>query len=261
MRNNNTKDEDCLPFLKQLLKFEKDRIDKYYNLTENPSFYEEINEEFGIFPHKKLYPMYFYGSISSPKNKYIFIGINPSYTGDIEEKETIEIEKSDYFDWLSNAFLNWKENYNGVLFSYLKKIALFLNGIDEINDKNIIDYDWLHKNVINLELVPYHSGRADGLSINNPEKYSRTYFEILRKIIEYIRPQRPIIIFGFSIIETLEMLKQRGLVDDIEIDKKPKDQDFYAGKFFGYAFICLKFRFGHESLYQIKPLYNIENKK
>jgi hypothetical protein len=47
----------------------------------NPNFskalHSKINADFGIFATMAAYPVYFTGDITHPKNKIIFMGINP----------------------------------------------------------------------------------------------------------------------------------------------------------------------------------------
>lgn len=237
------KNSDFLILLKDILKWEKKRVDK--NFIKN-SYFEDINSRFGIFPKTKLYPMYFYGDIENPKDKYVFMGINPSYTGKMEKQEYKDekISFNNYYDFLNNAFLKWKKKryYNDKLFNYLKRnISLYLNERYNI-DKKDINYEWLQKNVVNLEFLPYHSKSANGLVINDINDYFETYFVVLEKFIKYLNPQKEIVIFGFpKIIELLKLDKNK----KIEFHKNGK---IYQGKLFGYDFIGLNFRFSGEHL-------------
>ena len=237
------KNSDFLTLLEDVLKWEKERVD---NSFAKNSYYEEINDRFGIFPKTKLYPMYFYGNIKNPKDKYIFIGINPSYTGKMEDQE-YEDEKAsfnNYYDFLNNAFLKWKKKryYNNKLFNYLKRnISLYLSEKYSIN-RNNIDYEWLQENVINLEFLPYHSKSANGLIINNIDDYFETYFVILEKFIKYLNPKKEIVVFGFP--KTIELLK----LDKNKKIEFHKNGNIYRGKLFGYNFIGLNFRFSGEHL-------------
>lgn len=234
---------DFLTFIKNVLKWEKERVDDYFV---KDSYYEDINDKFGIFPKTKLYPMYFYGDIENPKDKYVFIGINPSY-----DKRTCDEEYRDeegafdnYYNFLRNAFLKWKEKryYDNKLFSYLNKnVSLCLEKGFNV-DRKQINYDWLHDNVINLEFLPYHSKKADGLVINNLNDYFETNFKVLERFIKYLNPDKKIVIFGFpKIIELLELKDNK----KIEFDKKG---DIYQGKIFGYDFVGVNFRFAGKSL-------------
>ena len=245
------KNSEFLVFIKNILKWEKERVDNYFT---KDSYYEDINEKFGIFPKTKLYPMYFYGDIENPKDKYIFIGINPSYdkrTCDEEYKDE-KGSMDDYYNFLKSAFLKWKEEryYDNKLFSYLNRnISLCLEKGFNV-DRKKISYDWLQNNVINLEFLPYHSKKADGLVLNNLDDYFETNFKVLERFIKYLNPDKKIVIFGFpKIIELLELDKK----NRIEFNK---EGSVYIGKLFGYPFVGVGFRSSGEDLEKIKNQYD-----
>ena len=81
---------------------------------------------------------------------------------------------------------------------YYANVAGFLKRYKDIKK---IDWDWLQDNLINLELIPYHSVGAGGIQINDLEHYRRRYFLPLLKILDYIQPARLIFINGFSSFE------------------------------------------------------------
>jgi hypothetical protein len=226
-----------------VLKWEKERVDK--NFTKG-SYFEDINDKFGIFPKTKLYPMYFYGNIENPKNKYVFVGINPSYTGGLEENEYLEEKESvaKYYHFLKNAFIWWNIKLDHKFLPYFNKISLYLSETENIKREEI-SYKWLQENVINLELIPYHSKSADGLLVNNIEEYYQTYFELFRKAIKHINPNKKIVFFGSSSFENI-FVDNNIFNKDIIIEK---NNSIYSGKIFGkYDFIVLPFRFSKNIL-------------
>lgn len=185
--------KEGLNFIKALLKYEQDRFDKHFI---KGSVYEDINQLFGIFPKEKQYPIYFTGEITEPKNKYLFIGINPGFN-DIkgQKDEQNFLEKAGIFEGDRQLFLYFKKFSHGSS-QYYSNIKGFLKRLYKIQET--INFDWFHKNLINLELVPYHSNNTAGLHINDTEFYRKFYFEALLKIIDHIDPQKPIFINGFS---------------------------------------------------------------
>lgn len=233
----------------KVLEWEKERVDKNFS---KDSYFEDINSKFGIFPNKPLYPMYFYGDIENSRNKYIFVGINPSYTGLLEEDEYLEEKESvaKYYHFLKNAFIWWSIKLNNKLLPYLNKASLYLSEVEKIK-RELIDYKWLQKNIINLELIPYHSKNADGLEINNLEEYYKTYFELFRRSIIYFNPRKKIVFFGTSNFKKI-FIDSDIFKKDISCDKTG---DIYFGKIFNkYSFVVIPFRFSQNHLKLVREL-------
>jgi len=231
-----------------VLKWEKERVDK--NFTKG-SYFEDINDKFGIFPKTKLYPMYFYGNIENPKNKYVFVGINPSYTGGLEEDECLEEKESvaKYYHFLKNAFTWWDIKLDHKFLPYFNKISLYLSETEKIKREEI-NYKWLQENVINLELIPYHSKSADGLIINNIEEYYQTYFELFRKAIKHINSKKPIVFLGKD--NFLNIFENDQFKKDIIIEKRGNT---LTGTILGtYKFFVLNFRFSQKDLKDLNKL-------
>ena len=233
---------DGLEFIKRLLVFEKKRIDENFCAG---SVFEEINENFGIFPSVPLYPVYFHGNIENPKDKIVFIGINPGYKKGVDDITHSEIS-GDFFKWENEGFLNFAKNFRRyltpnrnfereVLMPYFRNMASFLRKTGMVNDE-VIDYKWFHNNLLNLELIPYYSENSNGLRINDVKKYRETYFEILLKMLRYINPQKPIFIVGFPTFK--EYLKNEVFKDVMQFQE-------YAGVCLGkidkFDFIGLPF--------------------
>lgn len=184
-------DLNGLPFIQSLLEYEKERFDKSFF---KGSVFEEININFGIFPNANPYPLYFAGNIKEPKNKTIFIGINPGYSTEWNKKENEYMNERGIFEGYCNMFNFFKRERVGLL-PYFANIAGFLKRLKGVE---VINWDWFHDNFINLDLIPYHSCDASGLRINDVEKYRHREFEAILKILEYIDPKEPIYINGFS---------------------------------------------------------------
>lgn len=218
------------PFVEALLKFEQERFDKAFF---KGSVYEQINFEFGIFPAKKVYPMYFAGDIFKNKNKFIFIGMNPGYSEEANQKEQEYIEKTGYLEYSRTVFQYFKKQRQRLI-PYYSNIAGFLKRLYGIEN---IDWDWYQDNFINLEMIPYHSANTSGLRINDPAGFRKIYFEILLKFLAYLHPQKPIFILGFPTFE--KYLGQSYFQDIISFEKH---NNFWVGKIANkYDFIGLPF--------------------
>lgn len=188
---------DGLKFIKKLLKFEQQRFDDcFFN---NPkSTFEQINIDFGIFPNFNPYPVYFSGDITKPKNKMIFIGINPGFGKIIEQQREKEYLKTNgLFEGYRNIFSNYYKIHYPKPFSIFGNIKSFVARYNKKLNSEEIDWDWFQDNVIILEMIPYHSPNSAGLKINNLTHYINTYFKATSKIIEYLNPKQPVFITGF----------------------------------------------------------------
>lgn len=218
-----------LSFVKSVLRYEQKRFDK--NFIKN-SVFEEINKNFGIFPMAKVYPLYFIGNINKPKGKTIFVGINPGYSFEGNKKEQEWMEAQGYFYSCCHLFEFYPSLKKGLL-TYFANIAGFLKRLRNIEK---IDKEWLHNNLINLEIIPYHSSDAGGLRINNLIYYRKTYFEIFLKILDYLNPKEPIFINGFP---TFEKYFSNKIFHDVISFKKIDNA--WKGKIKNYSFIGLPF--------------------
>lgn len=181
-----------LSFVKKLLQYEQERFDNEFL---RGSVYEDINLQFGPFPKTNVYPVYFTGDLKHPKGKTIFIGINPGYNQERNREEQKYLQKHGLFDGYCHIFSKYfKKHSQGLSSRYYANVAGFLKRYKNIRK---IDWDWLQDNLINLELIPYHSVAAGGIRINDLRHYHRRYFLPLLKILDYIQPQGPIFINGF----------------------------------------------------------------
>ena len=219
-----------LPFIKALLKYEEKRFDTGYL---KGSVYEEINAEFGIFPPTKIYPLYFMGDIREPKDKFIFIGINPGYNEAMNKNEQEHMEQVGSFEaycshFTHRATISRKSAYFANIGGFLRRIGM----MDEE-----MSWDWLQKNFLSLDLIPYHSSDTSGLRINNLAHYKERYFIPITKIIEYLKPERPIFINGFPTYEKYFSDPLFSGVIDFE-----KHDNIWVGTIAGkYKFIGLPF--------------------
>ncbi len=103
---------DGREFIEELLKFEQHRFDRNFL---KGSVYEEMNAEFGIFPSKKVYPVYFHGDIFSPKEKHIFVGMNPGYKEEKNELEQRNAERLGLLEASVTGFQYFKKQRQGLI--------------------------------------------------------------------------------------------------------------------------------------------------
>jgi len=255
-------------FIQELLEYEKRRVNEFNQTIKkrNPNIFEQMNIDFGIFPEEVCYPVYFHGDIMKPKKKIVVIGINPGKESTNEEKceycEYLNEEKG-LFEQYCNIFINYFKDkpkrdmqyfYNIYkFFSTLKKEKTEFSEIlkkeafkKDKEDKIIMNWEWFQNNILNLEIIPYHSKNVNGLDINNPKHYRDGHLKILEKILKYINPQLPIFINGyptskryfkneylnefFAKEEPLKYINNRGV-----------EKEIMTGEFCGYKFYGLPF--------------------
>ncbi len=220
-----------LDFIKALIDFEQRRAD--HNFLSG-STYEQINADFGIFPPVKLYPTYFSGNIKKPKNKIIFVGINPGYSVELNKRELKYLQEKGCFEGYCHIFTDFFKKYKKGLLPYFANIKGFLRRYYNIEEN--IDWDWLQENLISLDLIPYHSENSSGLRINDIKKFRDVYIAIFLKILDSLNPQKPIFINGFPTFKQYFDKKElRDIVSYKEVD------NFWIGKIGKFEFIGLPF--------------------
>ncbi len=225
---------DGIEFIKKLLKFEQQRFDDcFFNIPK--STFEQINIEFGIFPNDNPYPIYFMGDITKPDDKMIFVGINPGY-GKVKKPEKEYLRNKGLFDGYCNIFSDYFKPHHKNLLPFFNGIRGFISRYKGIN-RETIDWDWFQKNIIILEMIPYHSSNTSGLRINDLGLYIKTNFKAMTKIISHLNPKEPVYMTGFP---TFRCYFEDQLFNDI-ISFKQKGL-IYQGKINNeYSFIGLPF--------------------
>ena len=226
-----------LDFIKKLLQYEQTRFDENFM---SGSAFEKMNAEFGIFPAKKVYPVYFAGDLTEReknKKKLIFVGFNPGYSEEHHEEEQATLEAKGYFEMSCEYFKYFKKQNKPL--SYYSNIYSFIERLFQAKKLKINEqWDWFQKNLINLEFIPYHSKDAAGLRINNLQEFKYTHFESFCKFLSYLDPEDPIFINGFPTFEKYfadPIFKQ-----DITFIKT-KSGNVWVGTIRGYRFIGLPF--------------------
>jgi hypothetical protein len=189
-----------------------------------------------LFPAARCYPVYFAGDITNPAGKKIFVGINPGYTDKARQIAELEyLERVGLFNGYCNIFSDFFAKQQKGLLAYFANIVGFLRRYYEIEVTR--DWDWIQSNLISLDLIPYHSSDAQGLRINDPNNFRRTYFEIFLRILEHLGPIEPIFLNGFP---TLERYLRNPAFSDVI--KYAKHDGFWIGTIADkFSFIGLPF--------------------
>ncbi|MDE1945355.1 MAG: hypothetical protein KGI78_03600 [Patescibacteria group bacterium] len=182
---------DGLPFIQALLKYEEDRFDRAFL---KGSVYEEMNADFGIFPSAKVYPLYFAGDILHPKDKLVFMGINPGYQTEANRAEQAYLESKGSFEGYRDIFA-WRA-FQGRMYAYFSHIGGFLQRLGWLDGP--ITWPWIHEHLLNMNLIAYHSKDTNGLRINDLGRYKHRYLTPILKILDYINPSRPVFINGYK---------------------------------------------------------------
>jgi len=207
---------DGLDFIRELLKYEQGRFDNNF-LSKSKSVFEEININFGIFPKEQSYPVYFLGDIKNPKDKIIFIGINPGYNQQTLRKEQKYLRKINLIDGYCHIFAEYFGKQSQTLIPYFKGIKSFWTRYKDMSSDDI-NWNWFQKNLINLEFIPYHSIDTGGLKINDAKYFVKRYLKPLLKILKYINPREAVFINGFPTLR--KYFEQEILSQYIKIDRE-----------------------------------------
>jgi hypothetical protein len=210
-------------FLKALTNFEERRFSDSRFMK--GSTFEQINVDFGLFPSAIAYPVYFAGDVTKPSGKTIFGGINPGYSdGPRQTAEQHYLQSRGSFNGYCRIFADFFAQEKKGLLPYFADIGGFLRRYFDLREE--IDWSWLQENLISLDLIPYHSQKAAGLRIRNPENFRRTYFEIFLRILDHLDPSDLIFFHGFPTFA--DELANDAFKDVVEFHKK---DGFWIGKF------------------------------
>ncbi len=121
-------------------------------------------------------PTYVVGNFEDNNYKYVLFGINPGFSEKQNSKEETWKKSSwnDYLDFAKNFFILFKENR--MKSPYYKRLSKLFSGLDNMELDNYSEiYDYYHKHIINIELIPYHS-TCFGIS-NHLTDEQKSYFK------------------------------------------------------------------------------------
>lgn len=122
-------------------------------------------------------PTYLVGNFEDGDYKYVLFGINPGFS----EKQNPKEESWKKTSW--DNYLNFSKNFfklfkqHEMKSPYYKKLSRFFSGMDRLDLNNYPEiYDYYHKHIINIELIPYHS-TSFGISSHLTEE-QKIYFKL-----------------------------------------------------------------------------------
>ncbi len=215
-------------FIKALLEWERNA----YKALSPHDYREMVEYQFGLADVASAYPVYFAGDIAHPENKEIFVGINPGYANEKQQSnEQSYLDSRNLFEGYCEIFRDFFPRERNGLITYYAHVTGFIRRYYGI-EHPINNWPWVHENLINLELVPYHSKTTKKFRIRNIEKYRMTQFDYFLKILTHLNPEKPIFINGFP---TFREYFEHPVFKDIIAFKKI--EGFWVGRIAG------KFRF------------------
>ena len=107
---------------------------------------------------KKLAPKFWAGDIANRKPRFIIVSLNPG----LPKKQKMSSRDIDAMSW--NAYMekrrNWFTNPNFKTSDYWQKNSKLICGINKQPEKEM-DGEYTLKNVLNLNLFPYHSNKSE----------------------------------------------------------------------------------------------------
>lgn len=141
---------------------------------------DDLSVLFGLKNKTKLrsdyLATYLIGDFEDDNYKYVLFGINPGFS---EEQNPIEESWkknswTDYLNFVKNFFVLFKK-YN-MKSRYYKRLSKLFSGFDNIELEGYDEiFDYYHKHLISIELIPYHS-ISFGIS-SELNKEQKLYFE------------------------------------------------------------------------------------
>ena len=169
-------------------------------------------------------PTYFVGNIES-KNKIIIIGINPG-AGKENLKFESEIGNKDwdsYWDFHINFFEKYKESGLSIkYYSYLRTC------FDTNLNKEEHYFDYCDNNIVNIDLIPYHSSNFKLIPNESTEKVFMEYFQV---IIDFLKERkelvRYIVIHKNQLVSLLLKEKYFDETNNLSLDINPKRKVYY----------------------------------
>jgi hypothetical protein len=187
-------------FVRELLAWEQRRFSA--ESFAGHSAFEEICADFGQFPRFRAYPVYFVGDLDSPRNKHVFIGINPGYKQENNSRENEYLDRVGLYEGYCKIFRDFFPGDASSGKRYYSNLFGFCRRQFSLEERSFA-WQWFHENVIHLDLIPFHSASVQGLAINDLTYFKERYFEVLLKILRYLSPQEPVFFNGFPTIASL----------------------------------------------------------
>lgn len=178
-------------------------------------------------------PTYFVGDVES-KDKIIVIGINPG-----AEEKNLKFEAkfrnenwNSYWDFHINFFKIYKEG--GLPIKYYSYLRTCFDS-NAIKDEHYFDY--CNSNIVNIDLIPYHSSNFSIILNKNIDKI---YMEYFQSIIDFLKERkdlvRYIVIHKNQLVSLLAKEKYFDESDQLPLDINSKRKVYYK-KIDGFKFL------------------------
>ncbi len=210
----------------QLFKFSKSEYDnKLQGLAKKLDLKNGFKSDFP--------PTYFAGNIES-KDKIIIIGINPG-----AEEKNLEFEakfRNDNWDSYWNFHNNFFREYkNGDL--PIKYYSYIRTCFDSHPNKDEHYFEYCNNNIINIDLIPYHS---INFSLKPNESAEKIYMDYFQSIIDFLKEKRDlvryIVIHKNQLVSLLAKEKYFDESDQLPLDINSKRRVYYK-RIDGFKFL------------------------
>ncbi|MEJ2267993.1 MAG: hypothetical protein P8X70_02870 [Nanoarchaeota archaeon] len=159
-------------------------------------------------------PTYLVGNFKDNFEKYILFGINPGFSEKQNPKEESWKKSSwkDYLNFIKNFFILFKEHK--MKSRYYKRLSQLFSGFDNEELKNYNEiYNYYHKHLINIELIPYHSTNFSGTVKHFSEKQIIYIKKRLKSNLDFLGKLKiKLLIFNGNIFYSL-MIKNNLIKD------------------------------------------------
>ena len=167
---------------------------------------KKINESFKL---KKAYkfntqlaPKFWAGDIDKPHPKFIVVSLNPGLAK--VSKKSMESDVQGWKEYKENRKSWFKKRKDFQKSSYWKQVNKFICGMDGEKPKKEINADYITKNVLNLNLFPYHSKETKDYPDTFNVKDLKIVIDNLDLLFDLIEAKKPkYCFFSGKIWETL----------------------------------------------------------
>ena len=182
--------------------------------------------------HTENAPKYWAGDISKRNPKFIIVSLNPGLKEDHRKITSVATDSEGWKTYMKNRS-NW---FSGTRFQdskYWQKHYKFFCGMNNKIPEEPMDGDYILKNVLNLNLFPYHSNQSE----NFPSKFTVKQLEVvlhhLALVFDLIEEKKPrYCFFNGKVWKTLLIKHQ--LIDIKFSEPKLFKENKKGGKFSMY---------------------------
>ncbi len=231
-------------------------IEKDFRLFQSPAYalkLKNLSDDLSLRPgfDSAYLPAYFAGDIDS-QNKIIIIGINPGAIKNNLDYEASQISKSfnSYINFYKNFFILQKKGPAIKYYAYLRSC------LDIEPNPGEHYWDYCNKNIVNIDLIPYHSNSFK-MTLN--DRTRKIYYDYFTSILEFIKSRRDLvkyIIIHKNKLATL--LLEKGFIqqsDKLALNLKP-GRDVYFKIIDGIKFLIFS-RFIPNGGFRVEDIHNL----